>query len=75
MNLFLHANFAHTVKPKEFPEEELDSADPNSYYFVYIISKRADMVLKKNVKLGRLNRKQLKSLQPARRKAPNLKPT
>lgn len=63
------------MKPKEFPEEELDSADPNSYYFVYIITKRAEMVMKKNVKLGRLNKKQLKALQPSRRRAPNLKPT
>eukprot|EP01032_Pedospumella_encystans_P011383 gene11383-13235_t len=63
------------LKPKEFPEEELDSADPNSYYFVYIITKRIEMVMKKNVKLGRLNKKQLKALQPTRRRAPNLKPT
>eukprot|EP00598_Pedospumella_elongata_P010213 CAMPEP_0184989994 /NCGR_PEP_ID=MMETSP1098-20130426/30608_1 /TAXON_ID=89044 /ORGANISM="Spumella elongata, Strain CCAP 955/1" /LENGTH=278 /DNA_ID=CAMNT_0027515111 /DNA_START=36 /DNA_END=868 /DNA_ORIENTATION=- len=63
------------LKPKEFPEEELDSADPNSYYFVYIITKRIEMVMKKNVKLGRLNKKQMKALQPTRRRAPNLKPT
>jgi hypothetical protein len=67
--------FFYTVKPKEYPEEELDSADPDSYYFVYIISKRLEMVLKKNVKLGRLNQKQMKALLPARKRAPNLKPT
>ncbi len=65
----------NTVKPKEYPEEELDSGDPNSYYFVYIITKRLEMVIKKNIKLGRLNKKQLKALMPSRKKAPNLKPT
>lgn len=62
------------LKPKESPEEELDPADPNSYYFIYLCKKRRDMVVKKKVKLGRLNKKALKSLQPSRRKAPNLKP-
>mmetsp|Transcript_31749 Transcript_31749/g.53555 ORF Transcript_31749/g.53555 Transcript_31749/m.53555 type:complete len:305 (-) Transcript_31749:172-1086(-) len=63
------------LKPKEFPEEELDPADPNSYYFVYIITKQLEMVIKKGVKLGRINAKQLKALMPQRKKAPNLKPT
>ena len=63
------------VKPKEFPEEELDQADPDSYYFVYIIRKVREMVIKKAVKLGRMNKKQLKALEPSRRAAPNLKPT
>lgn len=71
MSLSLHL----AVKPKEYPDEELDSADPDSYYFVYIITKRMEMVLKKNVKLGRINQKQLRALMPGRRKAPNLKPT
>jgi hypothetical protein len=42
---------------------------------VYIITKRLEMVIKKNVKLGRMNAKQLKALMPTRKKAPNLKPT
>lgn len=65
----------NAVKPKEHPEEELDSTDPDSYYFVYIITKKREMVLKKNVKLGRLNQKQLKAMLPPKRRAPNLKPT
>ncbi len=62
-----------SVKPKEFDEEEQDSADPNSFYFVYICTKKKDMVTKKKVKLGKLNKKQLKDMQPSKRKAPNLK--
>jgi hypothetical protein len=64
----------YAVKPKEFPEEELDSADPNSYYFVYICEKRRDMVLRKRIKLGRLTKKEQKKYAPKTRKAPNLKP-
>jgi hypothetical protein len=63
------------LKPKEFPEEELDPLDPDSYYFVYVVVKQKEMVIKKGVKLGRINAKQLKAMQPPRRKAPNLKPT
>ena len=63
------------MKPKEHAEEELDHSDPDSYYFVYILTKRKEMVLKKNVKLGRVNAKQMKSMMPARKRAPNLKPT
>lgn len=62
------------LKPKEYPLEELDGKDPDSYYFVYVCKKRRDMVIKKKVKLGRLNKKALKALQPTRKKAPNLKP-
>jgi len=62
------------LKPKEFPEEELDSADPNSYYFVYICEKRREMVLKKRIKLGRLTKKEQKKYAPKPKKAPNLKP-
>ena len=64
----------YAVKPKEFPEEELDSADPNSYYFVYICEKRRDMVLRKRIKLGRLTKKEQKKYAPKSKKAPNLKP-
>lgn len=64
-----------SVKPKESAEEEQDAADPNSYYFMYICRKRKDMVIKKKVKLGRLNNKALKELQPTRRRAPNVKPS
>eukprot|EP01034_Spumella_vulgaris_P041036 gene41036-50773_t len=31
------------LKPKEYDEEEQDSADPNSFYFVYICTKKKDM--------------------------------
>lgn len=75
LNIYFIYNNYILVKPKEFPEEELDSTDPNSYYFVYIGEKRKEMVIKKKVKLGRINKKQLQALQAPTRKAPNLKPT
>lgn len=61
------------MKPKEFDDEIQDPSDPTSFYFVYICKKKRDMVIKKKVKEGRMNKKQLKALQPSKRKAPNLK--
>lgn len=48
------------MKPKEYTEEELDSTDPDSYYFVYICKKNPEMVIKKKMKLGRLTAKELR---------------
>lgn len=70
MTLF---KFYFIVKPKEFEDEIQDTSDPNSFYFIYVCRKKRDMVIKKKVKLGRLNKKQLKALQPTRRRAPNIK--
>jgi hypothetical protein len=72
--VLLNIAFLYAVKPKEFLEEELDQTDPDSYYFVYILQKKRELVIKKNVKLGRLNAKALKALQPVRRRGPNAKP-
>ena len=71
--MLVNVPFYISVKPKEYEEEEQDTSDPNSFYFVYICTKKRDMVIKKKIKLGRLNKKQIKALQPSRRKAPNLK--
>lgn len=62
------------LKPKEYPDEELDPSDPNSMYFVYICRKTPELVLRKKVKLGRLTKKQLKAMKP-REKRVNLKPS
>ena len=62
-----------TVKPKEFATEELDPADPDSMYFVYICRKTKELVLRKRIKLGRITKKQLKKLKPKPRRV-NLKP-
>ncbi len=67
-------NVTTIVKPKEYPDEELDSSDPNSMYFVYICRKTPELVLRKKVKLGRLTKKQLKAMKP-REKRVNLKPS
>ena len=65
----------HAVKPREFISEQLDGTDPHSFYFIYVCKKTPDLVLKKKIKMGRINKKELKAMQATRkRRAPNLKP-
>ncbi len=66
--------FVYIVKPKEFIDEELDSSDPNSMYFVYICKKTRELVLKKKIKLGKVTKKEIKNAKPQGRRA-NLKPS
>jgi hypothetical protein len=65
----------YAVKPKEFEGEELDPSDPASMYFVYICKKSKELVIKKQVKLGRLKKKQAKALQEQKGRSINLKPS
>lgn len=62
------------VKPKEFIDEELDTSDPDSMYFVYICKKTRELVLKKKIKLGKVTKKEVKAAKPKSRRA-NLKPS
>lgn len=63
------------VKPKEFDAEELDPSDPASMYFVYICKKSKELVVKKQVKLGRLKKRQAKAMQEQKGRSVNLKPS
>jgi hypothetical protein len=44
-------------------------------YFVYICKKSKELVIKKQVKLGRLKKKQAKAMQEQKARNVNLKPS
>lgn len=66
------------LKPRDHPEEVLNPQDPASMYFIYVCKKTRELVLKKKVSLGRAKKKEMRLLQPTKRKEEgrrvNLKP-
>ena len=48
--MYLFFKFFNLVKPKEYENEDLDSTDPNSLYFIYVCRKYKELAIKMKAK-------------------------